>query len=167
LGEDFLHRNQIIIDFHEEYFHKGEKDGKRRYSFSSTRGENVGENETNRGQTDHTTDAPLSSIRTAQPTNHEQSTSVTSRQEPELEKRPYKVIKFGKAQMLAVMDTVSQVSVISKKAYTFINKISYTSLQLPAKLITIKAGKSLVTTEKRVLKFKIDGDVFETPLWVI
>jgi hypothetical protein len=174
LGEDFLQKYQIIIDLHEECFRKGGKDERREYGFSCPMGENVGENETNRGQTDHTTDdAPLPGIHSTQPSprsqpdSHAEPTPLPSRQKPDLEKRPYKVIELGTTKMLATVDTGSTMSIISEEAYKSITERGYTGLQLPAEPLIIKSITSeKIAKTKILLEFKIDGDVFETPFWV-
>jgi hypothetical protein len=163
LGEDFLLENKIVIYIHEECFRKGEKE----YVFSSTTGKNVGENETNGGKTDHTTDAHLPSTLPTQPASHAQPTPLPSRQKPELEKRPFKVITFGKARMLAVVDTGSKVSAISKAAYKLIKARGYKGLKIPGGPALLSSGQSHATVKKQfLLEFKIDGDVFEDSFWV-
>jgi hypothetical protein len=170
LGRDFLLQNQITIDFHEECFRKGEKQDKTRYGFSCPRGENVGENETNGGQTDHTTDAPLLGIHSTQPSPRTQPDSqlqripLTSRQKRELKKHTLKIIEFGKTQMLSIITTTYE-SAISDKAYKSITARGYKTLQLPAISTYIAAGTKAET--RVLLEFKIDGDVFERPFWVI
>jgi hypothetical protein len=164
LGVDFLHENKIVIYIHEECFRKGEKE----YVFGSTTGENVGENKTNGGKTDHTTDAPLPSALPTQHDSHAQPTPLPSRQKPELEKLPYKVIEFGKTRMLAAFDTGSKVSVISKDAYKFINARGYKGLKIRGGPTLLSSGQSHAIVKKQfLLEFKIDGDVFEKSFWVI
>jgi hypothetical protein len=58
LGRGFLQKNHVIIDFFEKCLWKVEKEGRRRYKFSSTT-EDI---ETNVGHTDHWTDASLPSL---------------------------------------------------------------------------------------------------------
>jgi hypothetical protein len=62
-----MQKNQIIIDLHKECFRKGNMDERRRFVFCSTKGETVGEDETNADQTDNSTDALLPNIYSTQP----------------------------------------------------------------------------------------------------
>jgi hypothetical protein len=166
LGEDFLQDNQIIIDLHEECFRKGNMD-ERRFGFCSTKGENVGEDDTSGDQTDNSTDALLPNIHSTQPSPRTEPKPLPSRQKTELEKRPYKIIEFGDVKMLAALDTGSNVSGISEKAFKSITASGHKGLELSSEPVTIEAEKSVTIAKKQVLlEFKIDGDIFKTPFWV-
>jgi hypothetical protein len=174
LGETFLQQYQFIIDFHEECFHRGEKGGRTRYGFSCPTGENVGEYETNGGQPDHTTNAPLPGIHSTQPSprtqpdSHAEPTPLPSRQKPELEKNPYKVIEFRKTKVLAAFDTGAQESAIPDKAYKSIVAAGYKTLLLPVKPAKFISGKKIKKlTTKVLLEFNINGHVFQHHFWVV
>jgi hypothetical protein len=173
LGEKFLQQYEFIIDFHEECFVRGEKDERTRHGFSCPRGQNVGQNDTNGGQTDHTTDAPLPGIHSTQPSprtqpdSHAEPTPLPSRQKPELDKSPYKVIEFGKTEVLAEFDTGAQASFIPHKTYKSIVAAGYKTLQLTVKPATFISGKTIKElTTKVLLEFNIDGHVFQHNFWV-
>jgi hypothetical protein len=167
LGEDFMQKNQIIIDLHNECFRKGNMDERRRFGFCSTKGETVGEDETNADQTDNSTDAILTNINSNQPSRRTESKPLPSRQKPDFENHPYKVIEFGDVKMLAALDTGSNVSGISEKAFKSITASGHKNLLLSSEPVTIEAERSVAIAKKQVLlEFKIDGDVFKTPFWV-
>jgi len=167
LGEDFLQKNQIIIDLHEECFRKGNMDERRRFDFCSTKGENVGEDETNGDQTDNSTDALLPNIHSTQPSPRTEPKPKPSRQKPDLGKHPNKVIEFGDVKILAALTTGLNVSVISERAFKCITPSCHMCFDLSSRLVNIEAERSVTISEKQVLlEFKIDGDVFKTLFWV-
>jgi hypothetical protein len=167
LGEDFLQNNQIIIDLHEECFRKGNMDERRRFGFCSTKGDNVGEDETSGDQTDNSTDALLPNIHSTQPSPRTEPKPLPSQQKPELDQHPYKIIEFGDVKMLALLDTGLNVSAISERAFKSITASGHKGLELSSRLVKIEAEKSVTISKKQVLlEYKIDGDIFKTPFWV-
>jgi hypothetical protein len=162
-----MQKNKIIIDLHEGCLRKGNMDERRRFVFCSTKGETVGEDETNADQTDNSTDALLPNIHSTQPSPHTEPKPQPSRQKPYSGIAPYKVIKFGDVKMLAAFDTVLSASVISERALKFITPSCHMCLDLSSRPVIIEAGRSVTIAKKQVLlEFKIDGDVFTTHFWV-
>jgi hypothetical protein len=167
LGDDFMQKNQIIIDLHKGCLRKGNMDERRRFGFCSTKGETVGEAETNADQSDNSTDALLPNINSTQPSLRTEPKPQPSRQKPDLGKHPYKFIEFGDVKILAALVTGLSASVISERAFKCITPSCHKCLDLTSRPVYIEAGGSATIAKMQVLlEFKIDGDVFKTLFWV-
>jgi hypothetical protein len=170
-GTDFLQKKHVIIDFFEKCLWKVEKEGRRRYKFSSTTGdmeEKDRDIETNGGHTDHWKDASLSSLPEcpaypASPSAEPVQSVPLSDLHTHLKiNKAYKEIEFGETRLLAYIDTGAESSTISEAAYQSIIATGYANLQFPVDETVLDSNFHAQRIKTRiVLEFKIDGDIFE------
>jgi hypothetical protein len=177
LGRDFLQKNNVIIDFFEKCLWKVEKEGRRRYKFSSTTGDMEEKNrdiETNGGHTDHWTDVSLPSLPqcpaypASLPAGPVQSVPLSDLHTQVKINNACKEIEFGETRLLACIDTGADVSSISEAACQSIIATGYESLQFPVDVgvVYLNCHAQRIKTSI-VLEFKIDGDIFEYTFLVI